>query len=74
MLVAIVFHAYFDVDVEQSLEGRQPYVSDKVSAFVDRVLTKIGFNKWAARRRSDRLKDELDRRITYQNIYKTLKR
>ncbi|XP_060854268.1 polycystin-2 isoform X1 [Rhopalosiphum padi] len=74
MLVAIVFHAYFDVDVEQSLEGQQPYVSDKISAFVDRVLTKIGFKKWAARRRSDRLKNELDRRITYQNVYKTLKR
>ncbi|XP_050055561.1 polycystin-2-like [Aphis gossypii] len=74
MLVAIVFHAYFDVDVEQSLEGRQPYVSDKVSAFVDRIIAKIGFNKWAEKRRSDRLKDELDRRITYQDVYKTLKR
>eukprot|EP00102_Acyrthosiphon_pisum_P011655 XP_008180466.2 PREDICTED: polycystin-2-like isoform X2 [Acyrthosiphon pisum] len=74
MLVAIVFHAYFDVDVEQSLGDRQSYVSDKVSAFVDRVLAWMGFDKWAGRRRTDRLNNELDRRVTYQDVYKILKR
>lgn len=74
MLVAIVFHAYFDVDVEQSLGDRQLYVSDKVSAFVDRVIAKIGFEKWALRRRTNRLNQELNRRITYQDVYKLLKR
>jgi len=74
MLVAIVFHAYFDVDVEQLLGDRQQYVSDKVSAFVDRVLVWMGLDKWAGRRRTDRLNNELDRRVTYQDVYKILKR
>jgi len=74
MLVAIVFHAYFDVDVEQLLGDRQSYVSDKVSEFVDHALTRMGFVKWVARRHTDRLKDELDRRVTYQDVYKILKR
>lgn len=74
MLVAIVFHAYFDVDVEQSLGDQQPYVSDKVSEFVDRLLLWMSFDKWAGRRRTDRLNSELDRRVTYQDVYKILKR
>jgi len=74
MLVAIVFHAYFDVDIEQSLGDRQPYVSDKVSAFVDRALAKMGFEKWSEQRRTDRLNEELNRRVTYQDVYKILKR
>lgn len=74
MLVAVVFHAYFDVHVEELLTDRKPYVCDKVSAFVDDALLRMGFRKWSLRRREDRIKAELDSRIAYQDVYKTLKR
>lgn len=74
MLVAIVFHAYFDVDVDELLSKRKPYVCDKINVFVDKVLQKIGFRKWSLKRQNNRLKAELDHYITYQDMYKVLKR
>lgn len=71
--MAIVFHAYFDVDVEELLGGRKHYVSDVVMDFIEKTLMKIGFQKWAADHRANRLNRENDR-ITYQDVYKILKR
>lgn len=73
MLLAIVFHAYFDVDIEELLSERKHYVCDKVSVFVDQVLVRVGFNKKAEKRKNKRLHNELGH-ITYQDIYKILKR
>ncbi|XP_025414980.1 polycystin-2-like isoform X2 [Sipha flava] len=74
MLVAIVFHAYFDVDVEELLAERKVYVFDKISEFVDHMLLRVGLKEWSTKRKNDRLKSELDQHITYQDIYKILKR
>lgn len=74
MLVAIVFHAYFDVDIEELLNDRKLYVCDKINVFVGNVLKKMGLEKWVLKRQDNRLKAELDRHITYQDAYKILKR
>lgn len=70
MLVAIVFHAYFDVDVEELLRERRPYVCDKVSIFVINLLQKIGLKTWSIRLQNN---DESSQRIAYQDVYKILK-
>lgn len=70
-----MFHAYFDVDVEELLAERKVYVCDKISEFVYRVLLpRVGLKDWSAKRQNDRLKSKLDEHITYQDVYKTLKR
>lgn len=74
MLVAIVFHAYYDVNVEELLSERKLYVCDKVAIFVDTLLQKIRLKNWAARRQNNRLIDKLNEHITYQDVYKILKR
>lgn len=74
MLVAIVFHAYFDVDVEELLKERKLYVCDKVSLLVDKVIKLLGFDDWVTLRENQRLKSELNHSIAYQDIYKILKR
>lgn len=74
MLVAIVFHAYFEVDIEELLAERKVYVFDKVSEFLDRMLLQLGLNSWLTKRQNDRLKSELDQHMTYQDVYKILKR
>lgn len=74
MLVAIVFHAYFDIDVEVLLAEKKLYVCDKLSIFIDTILDRLGFKKLCTRRQQNRLQSELDRRIPYQDVYKILKR
>lgn len=73
MLVAVSFHAYFDVDVEESLSERKLYVYDKVSASVVNALVWIGFKESAAKNNELKMND-VDRHIAYQEVYKLLKR
>lgn len=74
MLVAIVFHGYFDVNIEELLGDRKRYVCDSVSTYLETALRRIGLQKWAAERQEKRLDDQLQEQITYVDVYKTLKR
>lgn len=72
--MAMVFHTYFDVDVETLLDGRKLYMFDIIAIHIDNILDKMSFNKYADRRREERLQRELDGYYSYQEVYKTLKR
>lgn len=74
MLVAIVFHAYFDVDIEIILDDRKQYVYDKFSIYMENMLQRLGLKKIAAWYRQNRLQREQGHLIPYVDIYKTLKR
>ncbi|XP_050444464.1 polycystic kidney disease 2-like 1 protein isoform X2 [Adelges cooleyi] len=62
MLVAIAFHAYFDVDIEELIGDRKHYVWDKVVAFFNRLF-----------KRRDMAKTELEY-MSYEDVYKLLRR
>lgn len=72
MLVMIVFHGYFFVDIQTKWKvGRY----DKISVFIESKSQQIGLNKLATWLRSNRLKRNVQSNpITYQNLYNMLKR
>ncbi|VVC36763.1 Polycystic kidney disease type 2 protein,Polycystin cation channel, PKD1/PKD2 [Cinara cedri] len=74
MLVAIVFHGYFDVNVEELLGDRKRYVCDSVSTYLEKALERIGLRKWVERRQEKKFNDQLQGQMTYEDVYKTLKR
>lgn len=74
MLVAIVFHAYFDVDIEILLDERKLYVCDKFSIYIEKTLQMLGLTKMAVRHRQKRLQSEQGLYVPYVDVYKILKR
>lgn len=74
MLVAIVFHTYFDVDIEIILDDRKQYVCDKISISIENTLLKLGLKKIASWCRQKRLQREQGRLVPYVDVYKILKR
>lgn len=74
MLVAIVFHGYFDVNIEELLGDRKRYACDSFSTYLEAVLGRVGLKNWADQRREKRSDDQLQDRMTYEDVYKTLKR
>lgn len=65
-----MFHAYFDVDVEELLNGRKLYPCDRFWALVNKGLQRFGLKDFPEKWR----KTEKDEHITYQDAYKILKR
>lgn len=74
MQIAIVFHAYFDVDVEEMVEKHNLYVSDKLFSLIEPILRIFGVNKLKNDRILSQLKEDEFDEISYQDLYKILKR
>ncbi|XP_050527433.1 polycystic kidney disease 2-like 2 protein isoform X2 [Daktulosphaira vitifoliae] len=73
MLMAIVFHAYFDVDIEEMIGKRKIYVLDKLSLYTEPILRKLDLIKLENGHTHYKAEDELNE-ISYQDFYKILKR
>lgn len=72
MLVIIVFHGYFFVEIQTKWKVDS---YDKVSLFMENKLQQMGLNKLATWLRSSRLKRQpLNDQIIYQDLYQMLKR
>ncbi|XP_050430884.1 polycystin-2-like [Adelges cooleyi] len=71
MLVAIVSHAYLNLDVEELIGDRKHFVWDQ--AREDGLLRRIGFGKWAEKRKDDRMKYKHNY-ISYREARSLLKR
>ncbi|XP_050428764.1 uncharacterized protein LOC126838412 [Adelges cooleyi] len=73
MLVAIAFHAYFDVNIEELIADRKQYVWDKVFTCLGGIFNHLGLNKWANKKPLEKVQEKPGY-INYEDVYKLLRR
>ncbi|XP_050543425.1 polycystin-2-like [Daktulosphaira vitifoliae] len=74
MLVAMVFHVYYNLDFEVIIGNRKYFVWDIVIEKIDYIFEKCKLKNWIRKRKQKRFKNELKHYISYLDVVQILKR